>query len=281
MRVIKSNSVQSTSLLVAYWRHLETVYGSNPLIEDRPAKVLIDTLLSPEAKTQFETSAIRPVGWDMLAVRTRVIDDWLLHKGPFADPQKTEEKKFKTRQFVNLGAGMCCRPYRLDLKTSIDRVFEVELDGSLLDIKHRVLRESGYEPNVDVIPIEMDLLQSNNSLQILHDFGLQKEQPIDWLAEGLFAYLNSQGRQSVLELAAVPQSRIAISLFEPECRELFLEHGTVLPWDEPVSAETVIEQANSLGWVIHKHVTCRDWQSLYQRNVYLPGYSMIFLTREE
>jgi methyltransferase (TIGR00027 family) len=277
MRVIKSNSVQSTSLLVAYWRHLETSYASKPLIEDRPAKVLLDALLAPEAWSRFETSSLRPIGWDMLAVRTRVIDDWLLYRGPFADVEKAHDNTAKTRQLVNLGAGMCCRPYRLDLHTSIDRVLEVELDGSLLTIKHQVLEDAGYEPTTNVIPVEMDLLQSYNALDTLQEFGLELEQPIDWLAEGLFAYLDSKGHQSVLELAAHPQSRIAISLFEPECKELFLKHGVDLPWNDLVSSESVVAQAEEIGWELEKHVCGKDWNTLYQRDANLPGYNMIFL----
>lgn len=256
---------------------METSCSCEPLIEDRPAKVLLEALLSPEAWKKFETSSLRPIGWDMLALRTRVIDDWLLHRGPFADDEKLDDKKPNTRQLVNLGAGMCCRPYRLDLTTSVDRVLEIELDGSLLDIKHQVLGEAGFKPTADVIQVEMDLLESDNSMEALQEYGLQKEQPIDWVAEGLFAYLDTEGHRSVLELAAVPQSRIAISLFEPECKELFLQHGVDLPWNDLVSSQSVIAQAEEVGWTLEKHVTAKDWKSLYQRDANLPGYNMIFL----
>ena len=129
MRFLRSNSVQSTSLLVAYWRSLETLNYSTinpPLIQDPTAQILLDNLLSNEARQEFEKSPLRPIGWDMLALRTRVIDDWLLKEGPFASSNGSSGGR---RQLVNLGAGMCGRPYRLNCADILDRVIEVELDA--------------------------------------------------------------------------------------------------------------------------------------------------------
>lgn len=92
--------VQSTSLLVAYWRDLET-RNPFPLIQDPTAQVLVDALLSPSQRQKYDASPIRPYGLECLAVRTRAMDDWLA-----ADVSSQSKQK---RQLVNLGAGMCCR----------------------------------------------------------------------------------------------------------------------------------------------------------------------------
>jgi hypothetical protein len=46
---------------------------------------------------------------------------------------------------------------------------KVELDGSLLKIKHQVLQNAGYDPTTNIIPVTMDLIQSYNALDTLHD----------------------------------------------------------------------------------------------------------------
>ncbi|CAJ1963231.1 unnamed protein product [Cylindrotheca closterium] len=290
MRLLRSNSVQSTSLLVAYWRSLETLHApsSKPLIQDPTAQILLDNLLPQEARQEFETSPLRQIGWDMLALRTRVIDDWLLQQGPFADNNLSEEDGNNTkrpsesghrRQLVNLGAGMCGRPYRLNCNGILSRVLEVELDGSLLDIKHQVLAEAGCQPTTDLISVELDLLKdSKTALSTLYENGLEENKPTDWLAEGLFAYLDSNGHQSIFELAGHrPQSRLAVSLFEDECKDLFLQHGVDLPWnDDLVPCQDVIAQATSVGWELERLVQNKDWKELYGRDTHLPGYNIIF-----
>lgn len=276
MRFLKSNSVQSTSLLVAYWRSLETLHAPNPLIRDPTAQILLDNLLNEEARQKFETSTIRQIGWDMLALRTRVIDDWLLQQGPF---QNISANPYHgRRQLVNLGAGMCGRPYRLNCANIFDRVLEVELDGSLLDIKHQVLREAACQPTTDLVTVELDLLQdSDKSLVTLYQHGLERDKPTDWLAEGLFAYLDSDGHQSVFELAGGrSQSRLAVSLFEDECKELFLQHNVDLPWKDLVPCEDIIAQASSVGWELERAVQNKDWKNLYGRDTHLPGYNILF-----
>jgi len=280
MRLLKSNSVQSTSLLVAYWRSLETLHAPNPLIQDPTAQILLDNLLPQETKQKFETSTIRQIGWDMLALRTRVIDDWLLQQGPFENSSSSSadgNNPSESRQLVNLGAGMCGRPYRLDCNP-LTRVLEVELDGSLLQVKHQVLAEAGYQPTTDLISVELDLLKdSEKSLATLYENGLEEDTPTDWLAEGLFAYLDSDGHQSVFELAGHrPQSRLAVSLFEDECKDLFLQHGVDLPWSDLVPCQDVIAQAKSVGWELERLVQNDDWKELYGRDTHLPGYNIIF-----
>ncbi|KAL3933181.1 MAG: hypothetical protein SGBAC_010511 [Bacillariaceae sp.] len=281
MRFLKSNSVQSTSLLVAYWRSLETLHAPNPLIQDPTAQILLDNLLPEETKLKFEASTIRQIGWDMLALRTRVIDDWLLQQGPaFAHSQNGHDpRRRRRRQLVNLGAGVCGRPYRLNCTDLISRVLEVELDGSLLDIKHQVLTEAGLQPNTELISVELDLLKnSETALATLYENGLEEDAPTDWLAEGLFAYLDSDGHQSVFELAGHrPRSRLAVTLFEDECKDLFLQHGVDLPWNENLySCQDVIAQATSVGWELDRLVQNNDWKKLYGRDTHLPGYNMLF-----
>jgi O-methyltransferase involved in polyketide biosynthesis len=107
------SEVQATSLLVAYLRHMETTrsrIGNNqppspPLIQDDFAQILLDQLLvgnnNKHMIDQWRQDPFLPLGINMLAIRTRTIGDWLLQGKGHA-------------QIVNLGAGMCTRPYRLD-----------------------------------------------------------------------------------------------------------------------------------------------------------------------
>jgi len=120
--------VQETSLLVAYWRHLESIsapYNKNignhvpaspPLIQDLYATKLVEALLPQKRQIEFDKSPIRDTGRDILAVRTKCIDDWLLRRGEedgSAAAVDANKKDKPCRQLVNLGAGMCARYYRL------------------------------------------------------------------------------------------------------------------------------------------------------------------------
>jgi O-methyltransferase involved in polyketide biosynthesis len=141
--------VQSTSLLVAYWRDLETrgqadhIPHHKPLIQDPPAQALLDALLSPSQRQAYQDSPIRPYGIECLATRTRALDDWLLRVHATGNNNDIIMPTKPQRQLVNLGAGMCCRPYRLqDLPLHILSWWEVDSDMELLKVKRSILQSA-------------------------------------------------------------------------------------------------------------------------------------------
>jgi len=184
--------VQATSLLVAYWRQIETdrmsynQHGtppSPPLIQDPFAKLLVQELGRSRHLEQWMKSPMLPFGIEVMALRTRVIDDWLVEQKP----------QLKKKQIVNLGAGMCTRPYRMkELSgggTSVS-FFEVESDIDLLTAKHGVLKEKGFTPVVaNLQTVHADVTDTEALKEALLASGFDPNQPTDWILEGLMEYL--------------------------------------------------------------------------------------------
>jgi methyltransferase (TIGR00027 family) len=183
---LRLTAVQSTSLLVAYWRKIETQRSSlgtssqSPsLFQDEQAAVLLDALSTPEQLEEYATSPILPIGINLRAIRTRTIDDWLL-----------QADESRPRQEVNLGAGMCTRPYRLPWPSNVTTtIFEVD-DSQLLQTKRRVLHQAGYLPRVPVVNVAGDVTKAESLGESLLKLGFNPTAPTDWIAEGLLEYLS-------------------------------------------------------------------------------------------
>ena len=95
-------AVQQTCLYTAFWRDREQ--KQRGLISDPQAPVLLDAFLSDELRLQLLASAFLAPGTDLIAVRSKLIDDAIMSRnatGPV--------------QLVLLGAGMDTRAYRLGL----------------------------------------------------------------------------------------------------------------------------------------------------------------------
>lgn len=259
--------VQQTSLLVAYWRSLETARSSlqnapSPsLIQDDFATILVDKLASNENLQQYKSSPFLPIGINCLAIRTRVIDDWLLEG--------------QQRQIVNLGAGMCTRPYRLNLNESTV-VYEVD-DPSLLRAKRQVLRDAGHEPKVTVVHVAGDVTAMNQLKESLIESGFDPSLPTDWIAEGLLEYLDPAHHLKVFRGAKHlggnnKESRIVFTKCDPFCRD-YVENvmGVNLPWAELRSVSDTVEDMVKAGW--SKDVTIlddKDFMRMFQRTITLP-----------
>lgn len=289
--------VQSTSLLVAYWRDLETlgqvdhIPHHKPLIQDPPAHALLEALLSPSQRQAYQDSPIRPYGIECLATRTRALDDWLLlgHSPDAPTPANHNNK----RQLVNLGAGMCCRPYRLpELPLHMDSCWEIDSDMELLKVKRSILQAAGYQPHLPIIDVSMDLSCPQTSLATTlqsHGFvgaatkDTESPTPTDWIAEGLLAYLKPEQHAKVLEETAhlsVPGSRMAMTVAEPAMHEFWLSLGVTLPYQELVPIDRVLNQARSWGWNVEDHIQPQDWARRYPgRGQHMPGYHVVFLIK--
>jgi methyltransferase (TIGR00027 family) len=282
--------VQSTSLLVAYWRDLET-RSTEPLIRDEPAGVLVDAFVLQQQREEYEKNPIRQIGWDCLAVRTRIIDDWLLQKGIFAEDSNVETNKDGhnqgSRQIVNLGAGMCSRPYRLDFGSSeTTTVFEVDSDLSLLQAKKITLEGAGFRlgSSVQIVQVMGDLRDADSTAVALQNAGFDPNVRTDWIAEGLFEYLDPREHHGPLldmtrRLANAPGSRLAFQILEPQVKERFQELGVDLPYKDLVEVDVLMRQAVDVGWKPDRVFRECDLADLFQREINLPGFNIAFLAQ--
>jgi methyltransferase (TIGR00027 family) len=275
---------------MAYWRMLETRRSHTPhapspsLIQDEFAPILLDNLASPELLQQFQSSPFLPIGLNFLAIRTRIIDDWLLEKSCSSSSSSSSNSKRRgRRQVVNLGAGMCTRPYRLDLPKSTT-IYEVECHGELLHTKHEVLQDAGYKPSdAKVISVEGNVADMDALCEILVEkHGLDPSLPTDWIAEGLFAYLKPLHHLQVLERArhfSGKDSRFIVTLVHPYCQQHVLHVlGVKLPWAELRPIADFITEMKHAGWSKNLQVLGdKDFMAMFQRTVTLP----IFLVSAE
>jgi len=287
--------VQSTAILTAYWRHLETTSSRRKLVDDPTAAALVDGLLtSTSLRAEFDRSPIRDSGIDCLAVRTKFIDDWLLppmgRKGSSSATTRTTRRKI----IINLGAGMCGRPYRLDFNNNdaagggVD-YYEVDSDLDLLRIKHRVLKEdAGLRTSCcSLTLVGTNLENVVESRRVLEERIVRTGDvtPTDWIAEGLLEYLDPITVHSdLLQMAydlSDSKSRMIVQLLEPPVAELFLEKlGASLPWKPLVEASVFCEQAVKIGWKKVQVVDHRELGEMYNFTFNVPGYKLICLEKD-
>jgi methyltransferase (TIGR00027 family) len=263
--LLKFTAVQSTALLVVFWRHLETQrdFPESPaLIHDSPAAILIEKLGKNEHVSKWLQSPILPIGINLMAIRTRVVDEWLL------------DSHNANRQIVNLGAGLCTRPYRLSFPENTV-IFEVENNAAILDMKRHALL--GHSTSARVVDVIADVTNPQELEAALQKARLNPALPIDWVTEGLLEYLSFTDQQSLLRTAAklsTPGSRFLAFNVDPwgvEYNDIFL--GVHFPHVGPVPEKTMIQSMRDAGW--SKNVTVLNddffWHS-FHRAVNLPVY---------
>lgn len=235
------------------------------LIQDELAEVLVTKLASKEILQQYKTSPFLPIGINCLAIRTRVIDDWLLSK------QQQQDQ----RQIVNLGAGMCARPYRLNFENSNVVIYEVD-DLHLLKAKRTILRDAGYEPRVKVVDVAGDVTSMKELGESLLEKGFDSCLPTDWICEGLFAYLDPEHHLSVLKTAKQfgggEGSRFVLTTCDPFCREyVTCMMGVDIPWAQLRPIADIVDEMVKAGWSKDVRILGDDdfWR-LFQRAITLP-----------
>ena len=276
---ISLTPVQETSLLVAYWRHLEP-QSENGLIQDVPAGHLVQNLLSDTRIQEFRNSPICSCGQEILAVRTRCIDDWLLDK-----------RQPNPRQLVNLGAGMCARYHRLEgLANYYNRMWEVDSDLELLNIKKSVLDQAvpTSPSSLDLKYLEGDLASNSFSTSLreaLLATSFETKQPTDWIVEGVLEYIDPNQHKSILDFTrslSAPGSRMALQVLEEPLRDYFLNElgAEALPWQKLPPLEDFVDSAKQSGWKVERCIRPSDWTKLYNRELLnAPGFNMVFLNR--
>ena len=292
--------VQSTSLLVAYWRHVETTRRrriQEPLISDPTATALIEAFLSDEQRQEYESSPIFELGIKCLALRTRFIDDWLQskHNNGCSSETPYTSRQQQRRQIVNCGAGLCGRPYRLDFlnsqqQQSTTRVFEIDSDISLLSKKKQALHEAGFQEYCDTYHVEADLQDIPSTIQALETIDAfdSSNCNTDWIAEGLLEYMDPTiHHRPLLQMAydfsgPSSSSRMIMQVLEPPFAELFISKlGSNLPWKRLVPAEEIVDLAKQVGWSTATIHTGQELCTKYNRNKVdlLPGYTIVCLEK--
>ena len=299
--------IQATSLLTSYWRYKESQRPiKERLIEDLPDGILLNALLTSEQRQLFEDSPVLNRGIDALALRTRFIDDWLLQRFPDTSVNQTNSKN---NVIVNLGAGMDARPYRLTELATRTKYIEVDSDRSLLEMKHSILqgRDDTYtnghlQPYCPVTRVETDLSDPKATLNALKDAGLQlssyeeeignnnndnsqMKESIDFIAEGLFAYLQPSQHQPLLKLChdvSGPNSRLILTCLDPSGIDNFQSMGSFqIPWKKLVPYQNIVAQAQDVGWQHSQVLPMKDLFDLYQRRpvTSLDGYFILTLAK--
>ena len=107
-----------------------------------------------------------------------------------------------------LAAGLDTRAFRLAWPERTT-VFEADLPD-LLEVKERVLADSGAQPQCKRIVVPVDL--RDNWLSALSGAGFDPAQPTAWLVEGLLVYLETEDARALLDTvgsASPPGSRLA------------------------------------------------------------------------
>jgi O-methyltransferase involved in polyketide biosynthesis len=311
---INVSKIQATALLVSYWRFKESQRPGG-LISDLPDGLILDSLLSPAQRRAFEESPILERGIDALALRTRFIDDWVLLG------QDEQRKNVLARNaVVNLGAGMDTRPYRLSGLANRSTYIEIDSDVSLLEVKHSILQRGStslcadrlgpsaataanttssvvtMKPFCTIVRAGADLSDAQSTLQSLRAAGLKlseastngsddANESVDWIAEGLFAYLDPSHHRPLLKLthdASGPHSRMVLTVLDPIGEVNFRSLGFEIPYARLVPVQEIVRQAREVGWREARVVPFEELFQRYHRSPVtdLTGYVLLTLAKQ-
>jgi len=223
--------VEETSLMVACFRAAES-RRPDALVRDPYAVEIAETRLDAAKRAQYTGSPLFATTVDLLACRTRVLDERLL--------------AWRIDQLVNLGAGVDSRPYRLPFPPGT-AVFPVD-SAAVVGWASRFF---GHRPaRARVVPVAADLGDPADLLARLAGAGVDFGRPVGWVLEGVLEFL---GRTSAPDLlaaltaAAVPESRLIAAVLDPALVAVARERGdAAFPWKRLDSLETVLSWL--AGW---------------------------------
>ncbi|MEI6254456.1 MAG: class I SAM-dependent methyltransferase [Mycobacteriaceae bacterium] len=197
-----ATSVGATATLVAAARALAS-RQDDPLVTDPFAEPLVRAVGIPaftraldgeDAITDTDSARLLI---DVVAVRTRFFDDFLLEAGAAG-----------LRQAVILASGLDSRAYRLPWPAGTT-VFEVD-QPEVIDFKSRVLAEHGASPAAERRTVGVDL--RDDWAAALRAHGFDSGVPTAWIAEGLLIYLPPEAQDRLFDTItalSAPGSRIA------------------------------------------------------------------------
>lgn len=164
--------VSDTDAWVAYYRALETERNDS-IFKDKFAKVLLGERSIEFAKVQ--TNVNKWTNWTVV-MRTVIIDKMI---------RDLISQGYTT--FINLGAGLDSRPYRMQLDAKIKWI-EVDFPHLVVD-KNKVL--STFSPSCDLERIGLDLSKRDERISLFKSISDRFEK-IVVLTEGVLPYLSEE-----------------------------------------------------------------------------------------
>lgn len=164
--------VSDTAAWVAYYRALETKRDDS-LFKDKFAKILLGERSIEFAKIQ--TNVNKWTSWTVV-MRTVIIDKMI-----------RDLISLGYTTFVNLGAGLDSRPYRMELDAKVKWI-EVDFPHLVVD-KNKVL--SPFSPSCDLKRIGLDLSKRDERISLFKSLSDRFEK-IVVLTEGVLPYLSEE-----------------------------------------------------------------------------------------
>jgi methyltransferase (TIGR00027 family) len=197
-----ATSVGATATLVAAARALASRQG-DPLVDDPFAEPLVRAVgiegftRALDGQTDIGTGEAARLLIDVVAVRTRFFDDFLVEAGTAG-----------LRQAVILASGLDARAYRLPWAAGTT-VFEID-QPEVIAFKSAVLAERGATPTAERRTVGVDL--RDDWAAALRSHGFDTGAPTAWIAEGLLIYLPPDAQDRLFDTItdlSPPGSRIA------------------------------------------------------------------------
>lgn len=220
--------------------------GQDVLEERRQHRIPVDSKLN--------YASIADSLQNFAALRTRFLDD-LVHDAMDGGCQ----------QVVILGAGLDCRPYRLDFKNDCE-IFEIDLPG-ILEFKESVLAERKVKPVCPRKCVFSDVTHDWRAQLI--EAGFARERPTVWLMEGILPYLkpddiakllaNIQDMSSSGSRCGFDDGQELYRSFAEACN--IHEFGGIISFNSP---EIVGDELQRRGWTLTSSL-CSELASDYGR----------------
>jgi len=164
--------VSDTSFWVAHYRALESE-RTDALFKDAYAKILVGD--QAQNVNNLQSEATKWTQWTVV-MRTLIIDQMIL-----------DLIEGGTTTFLNLGAGLDARPYRMNLKSHIQWI-EVDFP-KVIEHKQKLLKD--HTPNCQLERMGLDLSQRDSRKSLFKDLS-KKYSKVAILTEGVLPYLTQE-----------------------------------------------------------------------------------------
>ncbi|WP_431896422.1 class I SAM-dependent methyltransferase [Nonomuraea sp. bgisy101] len=174
---VRAGSVMLTSDWMAVIRSRERDQA-DAYLDDPCAAAFV----TAESEASYDEIRSKGLPSEVVPIRGRLGDQTLIESG--------------VRQAVCLGSGTDSRAYRLPLDQGFS-YFEVDLPGQLAG-KSELLGAAGFAARCRVEVVEADLRDDGWTAALLAA-GFDPEQPVHWIAEGLFYYLTKPQARALAE----------------------------------------------------------------------------------